>query len=85
MTKEYKDLIEIDEEELNSKYLISCEYVMYRGKYTLEENIDSDWLDIFEYCPLYYNIGTFTHWMELPNEPENGEVPGLKSQTFATT
>lgn len=61
------------EEDFNSKYLCSCEFIktIPDGNYFPETDHD---VDIFENLICFSNLGTVTHWMELPSPPKGDDV-----------
>jgi hypothetical protein len=63
-----EDEIERLEEEFGDKYVCSAEFIMNKtdGNYCIASEDD---IDIFMHSPHFYNLGTITHWMLLPQPP----------------
>jgi hypothetical protein len=55
-------------EEYGDKYLCSCQFIKnyLDGNYCIDEERE---IDIFEHSPHFFNLGTVTHWMPLPEKP----------------
>ena len=68
------DIVEEMEEDLRDKYLCSFQFLKNRldADYQVDSvdtySSDAD-TDIFERSPHFPNLGTVTHWMELPTNP----------------
>lgn len=60
--------VEEMENDFKDKYIISCRFVKNKldGNYGID---DEDEIDIFQLSPHFSNLGTVTHWMQLPNPP----------------
>lgn len=56
------------EEKFHDKYICSAEFIFSKkdGNYCIQNEQD---IDIFENSPHFYNLGTITHWMPLPQPP----------------
>jgi hypothetical protein len=61
------------EEEYHDKYLCSAHFVKNRlnGNYCID---DDDEIDIFQNSPEFINLGTITHWANVPKPPKDGEI-----------
>lgn len=65
-----QDMIEKLEEECHDKYLCSCQFIKNKlnGDWIID---DEDGIDIFLSSPHFWNLGTVSHWMNLPETPSN--------------
>lgn len=63
-------MIEILEEDFHDKYLCSCQFIKNKldGNWSID---DEDKIDIFLNSPHFWNLGTVSHWMNLPAKPMN--------------
>ncbi len=58
------------EESFQDKYICSCHFIKNKtdGNCCIDDEED---IDILENSPYFSNLGTVTHWMEIPEKPNN--------------
>ena len=63
------EIMEEDEESLNDKYICTVHFVKNKldGNYCID---DEEGIDVYERSPHFWNLGTVTRWMPLPEPPK---------------
>lgn len=61
------------EDEFKDKYICTCHFIKSKldGNRCIDDEND---IDIFEHSPHFYNLGTITHWMPLPEPPLSEQI-----------